>query len=222
MDESHSIPFRDGTLSALLSRAARPVALCLLAHGAGNGMRAPFLSGAAAGLAEGGVSSLRFNFPYMEAGRKAPDRAPVLIDAWRAALEVGAEIGAGVPLVASGKSLGGRMASMLAAEEGPTFPARALVFFGYPLHAPGRRDQPRDQQFGSVTVPMLFIQGTADALATFWMVEALVERLDPLARLHRVEGGDHSFRVRGARRPDEEIGRDLGGAAAKFAREVVS
>jgi predicted alpha/beta-hydrolase family hydrolase len=112
------------------------------------------------------------------------------------------------------------MASMLAAEEGEAFAARALVFFGYPLHAPGRADQPRDAHLGSVTVPMLFIEGTDDALARFDLIESLVRRLRPLARLHVVEGGDHSFRVRGARRPDLEIARELGAVAAGFVTDV--
>jgi predicted alpha/beta-hydrolase family hydrolase len=216
------IPFRDGSLSALLTPAAEPIALCLVAHGAGGDLRSPFLGGVASGLARGGVSALRFNFPYTEAGRRGPDRAPVLLEAWRSALETAAGLAVGVPLVASGTSLGGRMASQLAAEDGTEFAADALVFFGYPLHAPGKHDQPRDEHFVGVTVPMLFIQGTADPLATFWMIEALVERLAPLARLHRVDGGDHSFRVRGARRPDEEIGQELGGVAARFVAEVVA
>jgi predicted alpha/beta-hydrolase family hydrolase len=95
------------------------------------------------------------------------------------------------------------------------------VFFGYPLHAPGRSDQPRDAHLPSVRVPMLFVEGTNDALANFELIQALVARMSPLARLHVVEGGDHSFRVRGARRPDQEIGRELGGVAAAFVREAI-
>ena len=114
------------------------------------------------------------------------------------------------------------MASMVAAEDGEKFAARALVFFGYPLHAPGRSDQPRDAHLPAVSVPMLFIQGTDDSLATFALIESLVERLGSLARLHAVRGGDHSFRVRGARRPDPETGRELGGVAAAFIREALA
>src|SRR6266496_3562445 len=98
----------------------------------------------------------------------------------------------------------------------PAAAARAMVFFGYPLHAPGRADQPRDAHLASITVPMLFIEGTQDALARFDLIESLVRRLRPLARLHVIEGGDHSFRVRGARRPDLEIGSELGAVAARF------
>ena len=197
------------------------VAACVVAHGAGANSRTPFFDGVGAGLTAGGISCLRFDFPYTRAGRRAPDRPPVLIQAWREALAVAAGRAAGLPLVASGKSLGGRMASMLAAEDGEAFAARALVFFGYPLHAPGRVDALRVEHLARVTVPMLFIQGTSDALGRFDLVEETVRSLRPRASLHAVEGGDHSFRVRGHRRPDEEIGRDLGGVAAEFVRGVL-
>lgn len=216
------IPFAGGSLSALLTPAADPAALCVVAHGAGSDMRSDFLQGVAVGFAAGGVSALRFNFSYTESGRKAPDRAPALLEAWRSALAEAERLAPGLPLAASGKSLGGRMASMLAAEEGAGFGARALVFFGYPLHAPGRPQQPRSQHLAAITVPMLFIQGTADPLATFPMIESLVEALGPLAGLHAVDGGNHSFRGRGPRLPDEEIGRGLGEVAARFVREAVA
>jgi len=109
---------------------------------------------------------------------------------------------------------------MLAAEEGEAFPAGALVFFGYPLHPPGRPEKLRDAHLGGILRPMLFIQGTNDALATFGLISSVVTKLGPRARLHAVEGGDHSFRVRGAKRSDAEIGRDLGVLAAGFVREV--
>lgn len=210
-----------GGLSALWLAPKDPVAAGVIAHGAGNDMRNAFLDGVADGLASNDVSAMRFNFPFTEQGRRSPDRAPVLIEAWRAALTEAGSQAAGLPLVAGGKSLGGRMASMLAAEDPDGFQAKALVFFGYPLHPPGRPDRPRVEHLARIRVPMLFIQGTADALATFSMVEEVVRDLGALARLHVIEGGDHSFRVRGARRPDDEIGRDLGGVAAAFVREVV-
>jgi predicted alpha/beta-hydrolase family hydrolase len=144
-----------------------------------------------------------------------------LIEAWRSALEEAKRRAGGLPLVAGGKSLGGRMASMLAAEDPEAFPCTAIVFLGYPLHAPGRSDQPRDAHLASVQVPMLFIQGTADSLANFALIQKVVQRLGSRARLHVVESGDHSFRVRGARRPDEEIGRELGSVAAGFIADVV-
>ncbi len=212
-------------VSALLDHAAEPVALAVLAHGAGVPMTHPFMAGAAAGLVAGGVSALRFNFVYAEVGRRAPDRAPLLHAACRAALaEAVRQAGVGprsLPIVAAGKSLGGRMLSLLAAEDGEAFPARAVVFLGYPLHAPGRFEVPRDAHLERVAVPMLFVQGTNDALARFDLIEALVARLGSRARLHAVEGGDHSFEVRGRPRPDEEVGREAGAVAAAFVREVV-
>jgi uncharacterized protein len=210
-----------GPLSALWRDAPGAAAVLLVAHGAGNDMRNRSLAGVADGLAAGGVSSMRFNFPFTEEGRRSPDRAPVLIESCRAALaEAGSHAG-GLPLAAGGKSMGGRMASMLAAEDPEEFTAKALVLFGYPLHPPGRPDKPRVEHLGQITVPMLFIQGTADPLASFDMIQEVVRGLGSRARMHVVEGGDHSFRVRGKRRPDEEIGRELGEVAAGFVTEVV-
>lgn len=210
-----------GSVSGLLEPAEAPFALGVVGHGAGTTMRSAFMDGVSSGLAGDGVGCLRFNFPYAEAGRKAPDRPPVLLEAWRAALDAAGGWAGGRPLLAGGKSLGGRMASMLAAEMGGAFPCVALVFLGYPLHAPGRTDQLRDGHLFAVPVPMLFIQGTADPLARFDLVEVLMGRLRERATLHAVEGGDHSFRARGARRADEEIGRELGGVAAAFLRDVI-
>jgi predicted alpha/beta-hydrolase family hydrolase len=209
-----------GPLSALWRDTDGPVAVAIVAHGAGSDMRNGFLDGVADGLGGGGVSAMRFNFPYTEEGRRSPDRAPVLMESWRTALAKAAGEAGGLPLAAGGKSMGGRMASMVAAEEPDAFPAVALVFFGYPLHPPGRPDKPRVDHLASIRVPMLFIQGTADPLATFSMIQDVVRDLGRLARLHVVEGGDHSFRVKGRRRPDVEIGRELGEVAASFLREV--
>ncbi|HYT77803.1 MAG TPA: alpha/beta family hydrolase [Actinomycetota bacterium] len=219
--ERFSFGAEDRTLSGLWIPPRTPVAVAVLAHGAGAGMEHPFMAGAAEGLAEGGVTTMRFNFPYVEEGRRSPDRPPVLLQAWRRALEEAQRRSKGLPIAAGGKSLGGRMASMLAAEEKEGFAGGALVFFGYPLHAPGKADQPRDAHLPRVTVPMLFIQGTDDALARFDLIEELVQRLGSRARLHTIKGGNHSFRVRGARRPDAETGKELGAVAAEFLREVL-
>jgi uncharacterized protein len=198
------------------------MAVCVVAHGAGGDMRSRFLDGVAEGLVAGGVTAMRFNFPYAEAGRRTPDRPPLALDAWRAALAEAASRAQGTPLVASGKSFGGRMASLLAAEMGKAFPAAALVFLGYPLHAPGKPEQPRTAHLPSVAVPMLFIQGTRDTLARFDLVTDVVNGLGASAELHSVEGGDHSFRAKGARRPDDAIGRELGGVAAEFIKKVMA
>jgi predicted alpha/beta-hydrolase family hydrolase len=214
------IPVGERSVSASWLKVREATAVAVISHGAGNDMRHPFFDGIADGLAAEAVSSLRFNFPYAEEGRRAPDRPAVLMEAWRAALQVAADRGAGVPLIASGKSLGGRMASMVAAEDGDAFPSRGLIFFGYPLHAPGKTNQLRDAHLSEVRVPMLFIQGDGDSLARFDLIEGVVKRLRPLARLHRVEGGDHSLRVRGTKRRDFDIGLDVAKVAASFIGET--
>ena len=223
-DRSGRITFQAGdrTLSGLWSEVGTAHAVAVVAHGAGAGMEHPFMAGVAAGLAENQVAAFRFNFPYAETGRRSPDQPPALLEAWRGALEEAGRRSNGRPVMAAGKSLGGRMASMLAAEMGGMFPAVALVFFGYPLHAPGRPEKLRDAHLTSIRIPMLFIQGTRDSLATFDLVQDLVKRLGPPVRLHPIAGGDHSFRVRGKRQPDEDIGRELGAVAARFVGEVIA
>jgi predicted alpha/beta-hydrolase family hydrolase len=206
------------TLSGLWRPASDPAAVAVIAHGAGGTMRNDYLEGVADGLGEERVSALRFNFPYADVGRRYPDPPPVLMAAWRGALGAAATRADGLPLAATGKSLGGRMASMVAAEDRGDFAARSLVFFGYPLHAPGKTEQPRDAHLAAIVVPMLFVEGTRDPFARLDLIQAVVERLGERARLHLIEGGDHSHRVRGARRPDREIGRDLGRLAAPFIR----
>ncbi len=187
--------------------------LLVLAHGAGNDLRSALLVGVGEGLGAGSVACLRFNFPYREQGRKAPDGERLLRGAWTAAFERAR--GLGDPVWAGGKSLGGRIASMLVAEG---MPAAGLVFVGYPLHPPGRPERVRDAHLGDVAVPMLFLQGTADPFARWDLIEATVKGLGPRATLHAVEGGDHSFRVRGRPRDDHGTGRRLGEIAAEFIR----
>ncbi len=148
-------------------------------------MRSPFLEGFATEIAALGHPSLRFDFPYMAAGRRAPDRPPVLIAAWREAFAEAGRRAGGRPVAAAGKSMGGRIASMAAAEG---MPAAALVFLGYPLHPPGRPEQLRDAHLASVAAPMLFLQGTRDAFAQPDLLHAVVGRLGPRAELLEVDG----------------------------------
>ncbi|HWC32431.1 MAG TPA: alpha/beta family hydrolase [Actinomycetota bacterium] len=196
-----------GTVSATRSGPESPVVV--VAHGAGGSKDDPLLEGFAAALGERGVGCLRFNFPYREHGRKAPDPEPVLRDAWAAAFETagGAEVWVG------GKSLGGRIASMCVADG---MPARGVVFVGYPLHPPGRPERIRDEHLYRVPVPMLFLQGTADPFARWDLLEGVLSRIGDRATLHAVEGGGHSFRVRGTRKDDRGTGRRLGEVAAEF------
>jgi predicted alpha/beta-hydrolase family hydrolase len=184
------------------------------AHGAGNDMRNASLLGFAEGLAEEGMACLRFNFPYKERGSRAPDPPKVLLDAWRAAFERAGEMGD--PVWVSGKSMGGRIGSMAVAEG---MPAAGLIFLGYPLHPPGKPERIRDAHLDDVRVPMLFIQGTQDSFAKWDLLEGVVKRLADRAVLHPIEGGDHSFRVRGRPRDDRGTGRELAAIAAEFIRE---
>lgn len=209
-------------MSGVWTHATQPVAASAIAHGAGAGLSHPFMAGVAEALAAGGISVLRFNFPYIETRRRFPDAAPVLLETWKAAIQQLSLSNPGVPVVMGGKSLGGRMASMLAAAQGEHFPGAALVFFGYPLHAPGNTDRLRDAHLPQIRVPMLFIQGTRDPLARLDLVEAVVARLHPLARLHLVTGGDHSFRVPGTKRSDRETGHVVGRIATDYIRDVVA
>ena len=186
--------------------------ILVLAHGAGGTMRNPLLDGFAAGVAAAGVACLRFNFLYSEAGKRSPDREPLLREAWAGAFERGREIGR--PAWAGGKSMGGRIDSMMVADG--ELEATGLVFFGYPLHPPGKPDRLRDQHLRAIRVPMLWLQGTADPFARSELLDGVLERLGDRATLHRVEGGDHSFRVRGRPRDDAGTGTALGEVAARF------
>ncbi|WP_281450029.1 alpha/beta hydrolase family protein [Paenarthrobacter nitroguajacolicus] len=214
-EKSLSVPVSDTKVSALYLCPEHPVATLVLAHGAGAGMEHPFLQGFAAALAEEGVATLRFNFPYREAGRRFPDRPPLAIATWRAVMEAAAELTDGGPLWAGGKSFGGRMASMAVAEG---MPAQGLVYLGYPLHAPGKPEKLRDEHLYGVTVPMLFLQGTRDTFATPEILEAVVGRIGPTAKLQWCEGGDHSFAVKGMKRSAAEVGASLAPAVAEFLR----
>lgn len=180
-------------VSALWMRPPDAVAALALAHGAGAGMRHPFLESLAAALAEHGVATLRYQFPYMEAGRRYPDRPPRLIATVRAACGLATDLGDGLPLLAGGKSMGGRMTSQAAAEGLPE--ARGLVFFGFPLHPPRKPSRDRAEHLAEVRVPMLFLQGTRDALADLDLLDSVCRDLDEKATLYILHGADHSFSV---------------------------
>ncbi len=213
MTRKLTIPTPQGKVSAAFTPAGEGALVLVVAHGAGGSLHDPLLAGFAAGLGGEGIASLRFNFGYREAGRRAPDREPALRDVWRAAFARAERLGG--PVWAGGKSLGGRIASMMAAD-GDIAPA-GLVFVGYPLHPPGKPERIRDAHLPAIGVPMLFLQGTADPFATPDLLDATIARL-PGATLHTVEGGDHSFRVRGRPKDDEGTGRALAAVAAAFIR----
>lgn len=212
-EELLSIAVGETTVSALFLRPENPWATLVVAHGAGAGMEHPFLQGFASAMADEGVATLRFNFPYREAGRRFPDRPPLAVATWRAVMEAAAGLSDGGPLWAAGKSFGGRMASMAVAEG---MPAQGLVYLGYPLHAPGKPEKLRDEHLYGITEPMLFLQGTRDTFATPGILEKVVAGIGPTATLHWCEGGDHSFAVKGVKRSAAETGASLAPEVAAF------
>jgi predicted alpha/beta-hydrolase family hydrolase len=183
-----------GEVAALLVRPADARLLYVLAHGAGAGMRHPFLETIAQRLAERGIATLRYQFPYMERRARRPDPPAVAAATVRAAVLEAARRAPGVPLLAGGKSFGGRMTSTAQAEE-PLPGVRGLVFLGFPLHPPGRPDDKRAEHLARVQIPMLFLQGDRDEFADLKLLRPVVKRMGERATLHLVEGGDHSFRV---------------------------
>lgn len=186
----HRVGDRDGLL--WLPRDAER--LLVLAPGAGAGMRHAFLEAIAGALAGARVGTLRFEFPYQAAGKRRPDRAPVLIDAVCEAVATAADLAGDLPLLAGGKSMGGRMTSQAAAV-GRLDAVRALVFLGFPLHAARKPGVERAAHLADVAQPMLFLQGTRDALADLGLLAPIVEKLGARARLHVVDGADHGFHV---------------------------
>ena len=194
------------TVSALYQQAPRASALLVLAHGAGAGMSHPFLTAVTDLLAERGVSTLRFQFPYMEAGSKRPDRPVTAHAAVRAAVKKAAKLAPALPLFAGGKSFGGRMTSQAQALE-PLPNVRGLVFLGFPLHLPDKPSVERAEHLLDVRIPQLFVQGTLDALAQPALLRGVVRRLGKRARLWPVKDADHSFGVlvRSGRNPQEVL-----------------
>lgn len=175
-------------------------AVLVLAHGAGAGQGHPFMTAMASGLAARGIDVATFDFPYMRAGRRVPDRAPVLEQAFREVADA-ARAWSGAPrLFLGGKSMGGRMATHLAAAgvEG----LAGVVVFGYPLHPPGKPEQVRVQHLPSITVPLLVIQGERDAFGGAVEVRSAMTVVAAPVTVHAIAGGDHSLAVRGRSRED--------------------
>jgi predicted alpha/beta-hydrolase family hydrolase len=197
--KAHAAPIRielpsGGSVSALLQHPDAARACFVFAHGAGAGMDHAFMADLADALGQRGIATLRYQFPYMEEGSKRPDSPAVAHAAVRAAVDTAASLLPGTPLFAGGKSFGGRMTSQAQAKA-PLAGVRGLVFVGFPLHAAGKPCSERAKHLSDVKVPMLFLQGTRDALAEMALMRPCVEALGDLATLHVVEGADHSFHV---------------------------
>jgi predicted alpha/beta-hydrolase family hydrolase len=199
-------------------RSESPRAACVVAHGAGNGQTSPFMIRFATGMAARGVTTATFDFPYMATGRKVPDKPAVLEASWRGAIAQATDTLGAAPLFIGGKSMGGRIASQVAAQGAPGL--AGLFFLGYPLHPPGAPDKRRDAHLPDVKERMLFVQGTRDAFGTADEIAALLPSL-PRATLHVVDDGDHSFNVRvreTGRKPEQVLDTIMDAVAAWMLR----
>ena len=209
-----------GQVSALLNRPSQAHACFVFAHGAGAGMTHAFMETVADGLCERGVATLRYQFPYMEKGSKRPDPPAIAHAAVRAALAEAGRSCPGLPLIAGGKSFGGRMTS-LALAAAPLDSVRGLAFLAFPLHPAGKPSGDRAKHLADVEVPMLFLQGTRDNLAELALLEPVVRGLGPSAKLHLVDGADHSFHVLArSGRHDRDVMNDILDAFASWISSI--
>jgi uncharacterized protein len=184
-----------GHVSTLTIKPEKIKAVVVLAHGAGAGMKHRFMEQLTTGLAEGSIASVRFNFPYMEKGSKRPDVPAVAEKTVESVLADTQKKFAEYPIFLAGKSFGGRMSSQYVSKKQPT-EVTGLIFFGFPLHAPGKADVQRADHLASVKIPMLFLQGTNDALASIKLIEKVCNGLSQ-STLIKFDGADHSFKVKG-------------------------
>jgi predicted alpha/beta-hydrolase family hydrolase len=209
-------------VSGLLLAPKDARAVYVLAHGAGVGMTHPFMQAVAEALAERGIATLRYQFPYMEAGGRRPDPPKTAHATVRAAVGEAARLAPGLPLFAGGKSFGGRMTSEAAAAE-PLAGVHGIAFLGFPLHPPGKAGDERGDHLFEVTVPMLFLQGTRDEFADLRLLKPLIKRLGTWASLHLIDEGDHSFRVPARTgRKAADIHGELAGALAAWIDVVLA
>ena len=209
-----------GSVSGILLRPTDSRALYVMAHGAGAGMRHRFMEAVAQSLATRGVATLRYQFPYVEAGGRRPDPPGVLEATVRAAVATARESAPNLPLVAGGKSLGGRMTSNAMARR-PLEGVLGLVFLGFPLHPAKQPGVTRAEHLARVESPMLFLQGTRDALADLGLITSVCSSLGPRATLHVVDGADHSFSVlKRSGRGDGEVMEELSVAVTEWVRRL--
>ncbi len=211
-----ALPAGTVEVSAALAHPDDAWALVALAHGAGAGMRHPFLTGFAHALHADGIATLRFNFPYLEAGRRMPGPAAHAVATWSAVSAAAADRAPGLPLWAAGKSYGGRMASMAAAES--ALAPEGLIYLGYPLHPPGNPEKARTAHLPAVRQPQLFVEGSNDPF------------IDPHDQFERavascqdaetawIDGGGHSFEIKGRKRPADEVGAGIAPVVVEWMR----
>lgn len=204
----------------LLRRSAGAQSLLVLAHGAGAGMRHAFLSDVAEGLAQRGIDTLRYEFPYVSRGSRRPDSPPVCHATVRAAVETARRIAPTLPIIAGGKSFGGRMTSQAQASD-PLPGVRGLIFLGFPLHPPKEPSATRAAHLTRVEIPMLFLQGSRDEFAAQAHLEPVIESLGARAHLQLFQDADHSFHVPArSGRTDAQVRHGMLDAIAAFSRAL--
>ena len=207
-----------GEVSALVARPKDARWLLLLAHGAGAGMTHPFMEKLSADLAAVGIATFRYQFPYMEQRRHVPDPPAVLIATVVSAVRAAEQAAPDLPLLAGGKSMGGRMTSQAAAQH-PLDGVQGLVFFAFPLHPPNRPGTKRADHLAKVTIPMLFLQGTRDTLADLELLRPVCTKLGARATLHVIETADHSFHVlKSSGRTDADVLQELAETTVSWAK----
>jgi predicted alpha/beta-hydrolase family hydrolase len=220
-----------GDVSAGWLRPGNARWLLVLAHGAGAGMHHPFLETLAAELAAVEVATFRYQFPYMEQRRRVPDAPPVLTSTVRAAVQAAAKTAPDLPILAGGKSMGGRMTSQAAAEhpselqkvQAELQKVQGLVFFGFPLHPPGRPGTKRAEHLAQVKTPMLFLQGTRDQFADLKLLRPICANLGAIATLQVIETADHSFHVlKSSGKTDAEVMRELAQTVQSWADKILA
>jgi uncharacterized protein len=215
-EEIHFVSDKAGKVSGLLLRPGGAKVMLVLAHGAGAGMRHKFMEAIAEKLATFGVATLRYQFPYMEKGIKRPDSEEILRATVRAAVTFAKKQVPELPLFAGGKSMGGRMTSLTARQE-TLEDVRGLIFFGFPLHAAGRPSAERGRHLSELKLPLLFLQGSRDALADLKLLKPLCSRMGKRAELFVIEGGEHSFHMlKSSRRSDDEVLDEVARKAASW------
>jgi predicted alpha/beta-hydrolase family hydrolase len=221
--EHVKIPVNDAIgVSGLLQMPARARACFVVAHGAGAGMQHPFMANIASELAARSIATLRYQFPYMEKGSRRPDPPKVCDVTIRAAVSAATRIAPELPLIAGGKSFGGRMTSQAQAAA-PLPGVRGLAFLGFPLHPPGQPSDSRADHLGAVRIPMLFLQGTRDEFAALDLLRPLIARLGNLAALRLLEDADHSFHVRSrGGRSDAQVRGEMLDAFASWTESILA
>lgn len=208
-----------GQVSALLMRPKDAWALLVLAHGAGTDMRHRSMETMSQALAEKGIATLRYNFPYKEKGGGRPDNKGVTSATVRGAVDAATKSTGDLPLFAGGRSFGGRMTSVAASQE-PLTGVHGIVFFAFPLHPPGKPGTERADHLFQLDIPMLFLQGPRDTLATPELLEPIIQKLGQQATLHVIAAADHSFKVlKSSGRTEKEVTEELVSTTAAWMRQ---